>query len=138
MSHTVGYPPRSVIVTLRLEGLIALAAALTAYWFLDGNWWVFALLLFAPDLSFLGYSAGEKTGAKLYNLAHTYTLPALLGAIGWFGGLPWLVHLALIWLAHIGMDRALGYGLKYPGSFKDTHLGRMGKHKKAQQLASAG
>jgi hypothetical protein len=26
---------------------------------------------------------------------------------------------------HIGMDRALGFGLKYETDFKDTHLGRV-------------
>ncbi len=138
MSHTIGYPPHSVVRALRLEGFVALAAAVTAYWFLGGNWWVFPLLLLAPDLSFLAYSADEKTGAKVYNLAHTYTVPAVLGAIGWFGGIGWLVPVALIWVAHIGMDRALGYGLKYPGSFKDTHLGSMGRSKKAEKLANAG
>lgn len=136
MSHTIGYPPQSVIGILRLEGFVALAAAVTAYWFLGGNWWVFALLLLAPDLSFLAYSAGEKIGWKAYNFSHTYTVPAVLGAIGWFGGVAWLVPVALIWIAHVGMDRALGYGLKYPGGFKDTHLGRMGKEKKAGQLAN--
>jgi hypothetical protein len=135
---TIGFPPHSVTALLRLEGLAALVAAVTAYWFIGGNWWLFALLLLAPDLSMLGYSAGEKTGARLYNLVHTYTVPATLGAIGWFGGIGWLVPVALTWIAHIGMDRALGYGLKYPGHFKETHLGRMGGNKKAETLANAG
>ena len=135
-SSAPGIPPKSVTATLRLEGFVAFAGAVTAYWFLGGNWWVFALLLLAPDLSFLGYSAGAKTGARIYNLAHTYTLPAILGAIGWFGGVPLLVELALIWVAHIGMDRALGYGLKYPGYDHQTHLGPIGKAKK--HLANAG
>lgn len=137
MSDTTGFPPKSIVIQLRIEGFVAMAAAVTAYWFLGGNWWLFAGLLLAPDLSMLGYSAGEKTGARLYNLVHTYTLPAVLGAIGWFGGIGWLVPLALIWVAHIGMDRALGFGLKYPGNFKDTHLGRMGGNKKAETLANA-
>ena len=79
MSHTIGYPPHSVTVLLRVEGFAALAAAVTAYWFLGGNWWLFALLLLAPDLSMLAFSAGEKTGAKVYNIAHTYAVPAVLG-----------------------------------------------------------
>ena len=144
-SHTIGMPPRSVSILLRLEGLTALSAAVTAYWFLGGNWWLFALLLLAPDLAFFAYAAGEKTGAKIYNLVHTYTLPAMLGAIGWFGGVTWLVPLALIWLSHIGMDRAVGYGFKYPGRDGWTHIGLMGKAKKAaqadgkaEQLANAG
>lgn len=138
MSTGIGFPPHAVVNTLRLEGLAALAAAVTAYWFLGGNWWVFALLLLAPDLSFFGLLAGEKAGAKLYNLVHTYTVPAVLGAIGWFGGIDWLTFVALIWVAHIGMDRAVGYGLKYPGFDHHTHLGLIGKAKKAQKLANAG
>jgi hypothetical protein len=130
-----GLPPRSVITFLRIEGLVALVAAVTAYWFLGGNWWLFAILLLAPDLSFFGYSAGQKIGGTIYNLAHTYTVPAVIGAIGWFGGVPLLVEIALIWLAHIGMDRALGYGLKYPEVAQHTHLGLIGKAKK---LANAG
>lgn len=138
MTSAIGFPPHSVTGLLRLEGLAALAAAVTAFWFIGGNWWLFALLLLAPDLSMLGYSAGEKTGAKLYNLAHTYTVPAALGAIGWFGGIGWLVPVALIWVAHIGMDRALGYGLKYPDGFKQTHLGGIGGNRKTQSIANAG
>ena len=138
MSTGIGFPPHAVVNTLRLEGLAAFAAAVTTYWFLGGNWWVFALLLLAPDLSFFGLLAGEKAGAKLYNLAHTYTVPAVLGAIGWFGGVDWLTFVALIWVAHIGMDRAVGYGLKYPGFDHHTHLGLIGKAKKAQKLANAG
>lgn len=130
MPATPGIPPNSVTRLLRLEGLVGFAATLTAYWFLGGNWWLFALLLLAPDLSFFGLYAGEKTGAKIYNLAHTYTVPAVLGAIGWFGGVHWLVEISLIWAAHIGMDRAVGYGLKYPDFIHQTHLGLIGKAKK--------
>jgi hypothetical protein len=135
MSSTPGFPPKAVAIQLRLEGLFALAAIVTAYWFLGGNWWLFAALLLAPDLAFLGYVAGEKTGAKIYNLMHTYTHPMIIGAIGWFGGIPLLVEIGLIWAAHIAMDRALGYGLKYPGLEGHTHLGLMGK---ARKLANAG
>ncbi|MDB5540061.1 MAG: hypothetical protein JWQ89_1788 [Devosia sp.] len=134
---TPGFPPNSVVTLLRVEGVAALAAAVTAYWFLGGNWWLFALLILAPDLSFFGLYAGPKAGAKIYNFAHTYTLPAILGAVGWFGGIGWLTAVALIWIAHIGMDRAVGYGLKYPGFDHQTHLGLIGKARKAQTLADA-
>ena len=130
MSNTPGFPPKSVALQLRLEGLFTLAAVATAYWFIGGNWWLFAVLLLAPDLAFFGYMAGEKTGARVYNFFHTYTHPAIIGAIGCFGGVPVLVEIALIWAAHIGMDRALGYGLKYPGLKDHTHLGLMGNAKK--------
>ena len=129
-SYVPGFAPKSVIRQLRLEGLVGLAAAVTAYWFLGGNWWLFALLLLAPDLSFFGLYAGEKIGARIYNLAHTYTVPAVLGAIGWFSGVHWLVEVGLIWASHIAMDRALGYGLKYPGYDHQTHLGLIGKGRK--------
>lgn len=133
-SHVPGLPPTSVITTLRIEGFVVFAAAVTAYWFLGGNWWLFAVLLLAPDLAFFAYAAGAKTGAKVYNLAHTYTVPVVLGAVGWFGAMPMLVEIALIWVAHIGADRALGYGLKYPGYDHQTHLGSIGK---ARKLANA-
>ncbi len=140
MSRTdlVGVPPAEITATLRLEGFVAFIAALAAFHFTGGNWWLFAALILAPDLSMLGWYAGEKTGARLYNFAHTYTVPALLGAIGFVAGAGWLISVAIIWAAHIGLDRAIGYGLKYPGRFKDTHLGTMGKHRpKAEPLADA-
>lgn len=133
-----GFPPKSVVLLLRTEGFVALAAAVTAYWFLGGNWWLFAVLLLAPDLSFFGYYAGRKTGARIYNFVHTYSVPAVIGAIGWFGGIGWLTEVALIWVAHIGVDRAVGYGLKYPGFADQTHLGLMGKARKAANLADPG
>jgi hypothetical protein len=77
---------------------------------------------------------GEKTGARIYNFMHTYTHPLIVGAIGWFAGWPVLVEIGLIWAAHIAMDRAIGYGLKYPGLKDHTHLGLMGK---AKQHANA-
>ena len=137
MSSTLGFPPKSVVTKLRVEGLAALVAVVTAYWFLGGNWWLFAVLLLAPDLSFFGLYAGETAGAKVYNLAHNYAVPAVLCAVGWFGGMFWLTEVALIWIAHIGMDRAVGYGLKYPGVAHHTHLGLIGPAKKAQKLADA-
>lgn len=110
---------------LRSEGLIVLALSVFFYWQSGASWVLFALLLLAPDLSMLGYLAGNRVGALLYNSAHTYALPAALLAAGLWLGAATPVALALIWLAHIGMDRALGYGLKYPTAFKDTHLGRV-------------
>lgn len=132
-----GIPPASITTLLRLEGLAALIAAVIAYQATGGSWWLFALLLLAPDLSMLGMLAGTRAGARAYNLAHTYAAPAVLALLGWVAGAPWLIPLALIWVAHIGMDRALGYGLKYPSSFEVTHLGVMGKKKRAATLADA-
>lgn len=137
-AEAAGFPPKAVITVLKIEGLAAFAAALAAYHLLGGNWWVFALLILAPDLAMLGALRGSVFGAHCYNAAHTYTLPLALGTIAWIAGAAWLVPYALIWFAHIGMDRALGYGLKYPGLDHHTHLGLIGKAKKsAQQLADA-
>jgi hypothetical protein len=110
---------------LRLEGFAVLAAAAFGYAFIGGSWLLFALLLLAPDLAMIGYRFGPVVGALAYNAAHTYLAPAALGAAGLVAGAPILQALALIWIAHIGLDRALGYGLKYASGFGDTHLGRI-------------
>jgi hypothetical protein len=119
--------PRATLpaLLLKLESLVLLAAA-TGLYFREGyGGWVFALLLFAPDLAMLGYLLGSRAGSLAYNLAHTFALPAALGLAGALLAQPLALQLALIWMAHIGLDRLLGYGLKYPTEFKDTHLGRI-------------
>jgi hypothetical protein len=110
---------------LRLEGAVVFALALAMYWRDGSSWLLFALLLLAPDLSMLGYLAGPRAGAACYNLIHSYALPLALLGYGVFANAPLALSLALIWLAHIGMDRAVGYGLKYTTAFKDTHLQRV-------------
>lgn len=75
----------------------------------------------------LGYLGNPRFGALAYNIGHTYLAPATLAAVGWAAGPPLLLSLALIWTAHISLDRMLGFGLKYPTSFGDTHLGRTGR-----------
>ena len=112
---------------LRLEGALVFGVALAAYAQFGAGWGVFALWLLAPDLSLLGYLAGPRVGAALYNAAHSYAGPALLLALGLFAAQPWAVAGSLVWLTHIGLDRALGYGLKYAAGFAFTHLGRIGK-----------
>jgi hypothetical protein len=89
------------------------------------SWWLFAILFLAPDLSFLGYLGGSNTGAILYNAVHTLTGPLLLAAIGLLFSVSATV--ALIWVAHIGFDRLVGYGLKYGAGFNYTHLGLIGR-----------
>jgi hypothetical protein len=110
---------------LRVEGATMLAGSVLLYWASGGSWWLFALLLLVPDLSMLGYLAGTRVGAVVYNTFHSYPLPAALGLVGLFVGAPLAVSVALVWFAHIGMDRLIGYGLKYPTNFKDTHLQRV-------------
>ena len=108
---------------LRAEGAAALAGAVWAYGQTGQGWWLFAVLLLVPDLSMLGYLNGARTGAVTYNLAHAYLAPVFLLVAGWAAVLPLAVGIALIWVAHIGLDRALGFGLKYARGFKATHLG---------------
>jgi len=107
-----------------LEGGAELAAAIIGYWLLGGGWLMFVVLLLVPDLSIGGYLAGNRIGAMTYNTVHTYLAPAALGLVAWALHAPaWVPLIALIWAAHIGMDRVLGFGLKYPAGFKPTHLG---------------
>lgn len=111
-------------ILLRLEGVTLLLGSATAYFVLGGHGLLFALLLLVPDMSMLGYLFGKRVGAHVYNLFHSYPLPAALLLFGWLVNNPLAVSIALVWFAHIGMDRTVGYGLKYMSGFKDTHLSR--------------
>jgi hypothetical protein len=112
---------------LRLEGAALALASMVFYSYFEGSWGMFALLLLVPDLSFVGYLGGPRAGAATYNVAHAAILPMLLGIVGMVVPSALAMHLALIWSAHIGIDRALGYGLKYDAGFGFTHLGRIGR-----------
>ncbi len=112
---------------LRLEGAALLAAALFFYAGLGGGWGRFALLFLVPDLALLAYLKGPRWGALAYNSSHTTIGPVAYGALGATLGFPLLLELAAIHLAHIGFDRALGYGLKYGVGFSSTHLGPIGR-----------
>lgn len=110
---------------LRLEGLAVLASALVLYFHADYSWLLLLLLILAPDLAALGYLGGPSVGAACYDVVHTYVLPIVLGVVGVLADAETAMQVALIWFAHIGVDRFLGYGLKYPTGFKDTHLQRV-------------
>jgi hypothetical protein len=112
---------------LRLEGLTLFAGMTLLYWVWDGSWWVYAILFLAPDLSFAAYLAGPRIGAIVYNAAHSYMAPVSLMTTGFALASPLVLSIAMIWMAHIGIDRAFGYGLKYAIGFGFTHLGRIGK-----------
>jgi Domain of unknown function (DUF4260) len=118
----------SVVALLRLEGLAVALLTAALYARSGASWWLFAALWILPDLSMLGYLISPCRGARVYNAFHTYLLPALLalGALLLHARGP-LVPVALIWTNHIGIDRMLGYGLKYAEGFSFTHLGRIGK-----------
>lgn len=123
----VGATYGAVTHLLRLEGALAAACAVLAYRHLGGSWTQFAWLFLLPNLSMLGYLAGRRWGAVCYNAGHTYASPAVFAlasaALAW----PTLLSLAAIWAAHIGFDRLMGYGLKYPAAFGATHLGWRGR-----------
>lgn len=112
---------------LRLEGLALFSGMTLLYFLWGGPWWLYVVLFLAPDLSFAGYLAGPKIGAWAYNAMHSTILPLGLLTVGFGFAPPLVLSLALIWLAHIGFDRVLGYGLKYERGFGFTHLGRIGK-----------
>lgn len=107
---------------LRVEGLAVLGVALGGYFALDGPLWLLAVLALAPDLSMVGYLAGPRVGSLGYNVVHTYSLPLALGAFGFFTDAPVALLVALVWAAHIGVDRLAGFGLKFDSGFRDTHL----------------
>lgn len=122
-----GSDPDPIVALLRLEGA-ALAAAATTLYVVGGHGWpLFAALLLVPDLSMAGYALGPRAGAALYNAAHSTLAPLALLVGGWAMGAGPAVAVALVWLAHVGADRALGYGLKRREGFRATHLGRVGR-----------
>jgi len=110
---------------LHLEGLIVFVAAIAVYREIGGSWLRFALLFLVPDVFMVGYFFGTKVGAIVYNVGHTYASPCLLWLVAYFAHFPLVIFACVIWVEHLGFDRLLGYGLKYPTAFKDTHLGRI-------------
>jgi hypothetical protein len=126
-AETTGTVSGGVRAVLRLEGLALFAGTTLLYFLWGGPWWLYVVLLLAPDLSFAGYLAGPKIGAWAYNAAHSSIIPLGMLTVGFGFAPPLVLSLALIWLAHIGFDRAVGYGLKYERGFGFTHLGRIGK-----------
>jgi hypothetical protein len=126
-SETNGAVAGSVLILLRLEGLLVAVASAVVYARTGASWWMFAALWIAPDLSMLGYLKRPCLGARWYNAAHTYVLPGILALCAVLLHAHGLLPFALIWVNHIGVDRLLGYGLKYSHGFGFTHLGRLGK-----------
>lgn len=114
---------------LRLEGLAAFGAGLVIFGMSGGAWLLLVPLLLLPDVSAVGYLAGPRLGATTYNLAHSWAPGFVALAFGFWLAWPMMLALAGILIAHVGMDRAVGYGLKLSSSFQDTHLGRIGRAK---------
>jgi hypothetical protein len=109
-------------VLLRMEEAAVLAAAIYAYAHLHFSWVLFGVLFLAPDLFMVGYLVNARVGAAVYNSAHCLFVPIALLAFGYGEGRSGAMAVAIIWVGHIAFDRLLGYGLKYPTRFDDTHL----------------
>ncbi len=110
---------------LRLEALALAVASIVAYRVAGGGWGMYAALWLIPDLAMVGYLANPRVGSIAYNTTHNLVLPALVCAVGLFGWPSALtLQLGLLWFSHVAIDRALGFGLKYPTVFMDTHLVR--------------
>lgn len=114
--------------TLKLEAIGLLLLSLFLFHLLPFSWWWYVGLFFAPDLSMLGYLAGNKVGAFCYNLFHHILLSIVVYILGCYLSMDWMQAAGAILLGHLAFDRILGYGLKYETGFKDTHLGRIGKN----------
>ena len=116
-----------VDLAVRLEWAAIAVAALAFYAMAGFSWWLFAVLILAPDVSMLGYLAGPRVGAIAYNALHILIVPLLLTLAGYAIANSMAMAIGLIWIIHIAVDRALGYGLKLSTGFQDTHLGRIGR-----------
>jgi uncharacterized protein DUF4260 len=126
MNAPAGMVVGPVRALLRVEGAaVALAAAAIA-WALGPSWWLVLLVLVMPELGIAAYAFGPRVGAAAYNALHSYAGPAALAALA-LGAGGSVAAVAALWAVHIGFDRAVGYGPKYPSGFGDTHLGRVGR-----------
>ncbi len=131
MQDSFGGAKGGVKRLLQLEGLAMFAAALGFYASLGASWKLFAILFLVPDLAMAFYIAGPRIGALAYNATHTTLGPIATLAAGYFLSVPLALAMGSIWACHVGIDRPLGFGLKYATSFGDTHLGRIGRAARA-------
>ena len=118
-------------VWLRAEGVVAAVVGIAAWGALNGGnvlWLILGVL--AVDISMVGYLAGPRLGALTYNVAHNWATALVVLLAGFVSTTPPLELCGIVLLVHVGVDRALGYGLKYPTSFQDTHLGRIGRNRR--------
>ena len=126
-AYTRGMVEGTVRAWLRLEGFAGLVASVVLYGVVGGNWLLLIPLVLIVDVSMVGYLGGPRSGAITYNLAHTWAPGFIALGLGLWLAAPTIELVAAVLIAHVGMDRALGYGLKLPTSFQDTHLGRIGR-----------
>jgi hypothetical protein len=128
-SETTVAPTVSVRGWLRLEGLAAFIAGLAVYGWLGAPWLLVIPLLLLPDVSAIGYLRGPRLGAFTYNVVHNWAAGLAVLGLGLALDATPVTILGAILIAHVGMDRTVGYGLKLSSSFHDTHLGRMGRER---------
>lgn len=126
---SIDVAPPSTRTWLRAEGLAAFLAGLAIFGAAGGPWLLVVPLLLVPDLSMAGYFRGPRLGALTYNVVHSWATSLPLLGLGLWSGTAWLTIVGAVLVAHVGMDRAMGYGLKLPTSFQETHLGRIGKER---------
>lgn len=110
---------------LRIEGALFFLISLYVFYLREMSWLIFFLLLFTPDISMIGYLKDKKIGSVIYNLGHNYLLAIALVILGNVLPYDWMVTLGIILFAHVSLDRALGFGLKYPDDFKNTHIQKL-------------
>jgi len=123
----VGVKRAAVDLMLRAEQVAILATGIVVWTANGGPWPLLIPAWLLVDLSMIGYLGGPRLGSITYNAAHNLVLPLGLLGVGWWTATGWLVLSASVFLTHIGVDRAFGYGLKLPTDFRDTHLGRIGR-----------
>jgi hypothetical protein len=117
----------AVDLILRAEQVAILALGIGLWLGNGGSAWLLIPAWLLVDLSMVGYLGGPLLGSITYNAAHNLVLPVVLLGLGWWTGTPWLLLAGAVFVTHVGLDRALGYGLKLPTDFRDTHLGRIGR-----------
>ncbi len=110
---------------LKFEGLAVFLVCIYFYNRLDASWLLFVLLWLLPDISMVGYFKDKKIGAIMYNAVHNYILAWLIIFLGLWQSDNFIISLGVILASHIGLDRFLGYGLKYASGFKDTHVQKL-------------
>lgn len=108
----------------KAESLFIFVFACAVYYHYGFSRILFFLLILAPDIFMVGYLINPKIGARVYNIGHIYSAPVILIALHYFAGVPHALPISIIWIAHIALDRMLGFGLKYDSGFRDTHLGK--------------
>lgn len=111
--------------TLRLEEALMFIGSIYLFSLTDFRWWWYPALILAPDIGMLGYLSSPRVGAFFYNLFHHKGLAVVVMVLGWYFTNDWALLTGIILFGHSSLDRMLGYGLKYPDSFKNTHLGQL-------------